>query len=124
LFQGNVLEFFDLLKKEKIFNEIWILFPDPWPKIRHHKRRLLNENFLKKIHSYLKDDGRVMIASDSSTYLSSILVNIYQLKDYFLWKNQRVNFWNYQYLDLPITKFYKKAKKSNRNTMFIELIKI
>ena len=45
-------------------------------------------------------------------------------KDYFLWKNQRVNFWNYQYLDLPITKFYKKAKKSNRNTMFIELIKI
>ena len=41
LFQGNVLEFLDFIKKSQIFNEIWILFPDPWPKARHHKRRLL-----------------------------------------------------------------------------------
>lgn len=124
LFQGNVLEFFDLIQKEKFFNEIWILFPDPWPKIRHHKRRLLNENFLKKIHSYLKKDGKLMIASDSATYLRSIFMNIYKVRDYFVWKNQHVNGWNYQYLDLPKTKFYKKAMKSNRNIMFIELIKI
>ena len=52
LFQGNVLEFLDCLKKAKIFNEIWILFPDPWPKARHHKRRLLNINFLELIYSY------------------------------------------------------------------------
>ena len=41
LFNGNVLEFLDKIKKELIFNEVWILFPDPWPKKRHQKRRLL-----------------------------------------------------------------------------------
>jgi len=123
LFQGNVLEFLDYLKKEKIFNEIWILFPDPWPKTRHHKRRLLNVNFLKLIFSYLKDEGKIFIATDSQTYIQLILSTIYKVRDYFIWKNQRLEEWNYENLDLPETKFFKKAKKSNRKTMFFQLIK-
>ena len=123
LFQGNVLEFLDCLKKAKIFNEIWILFPDPWPKTRHHKRRLLNVNFLKLIFFYLKDEGKIFIATDSQTYIQLILSTIYKVRDYFIWDNQRLEEWNYENLDLPETKFFKKAKKSNRKTMFFQLIK-
>ena len=39
LFEGNVLHLLDLIKPKMIFDEIWILFPDPWPKLRHNKRR-------------------------------------------------------------------------------------
>ena len=124
IFQGNVLEFLDCIKESKIFNEIWILFPDPWPKVRHHKRRLLNIKFLELIYFYLKDSGRIFIATDSQTYIQSILSIIYKVRDYFIWENQQLEDWDYENLDLPKTKFFKKAKKSNRKSIFFQLKKI
>ena len=52
-FQGNIIEFLDLLDSPQLFTEVWILFPDPWPKKRHHKRRLINYKFLEKIYNYI-----------------------------------------------------------------------
>ena len=124
LFHGNVLEFLDNINCPNIFDEVWILFPDPWPKMRHHKRRLINPFFLKKISYFIKKSGNLMIATDSKSYTYSILKSIYEAQDYFLWQNPRINLWDYQYLNLPKTKFYKKALKSNRNSMFFRLNKI
>ena len=124
IFQGNVLEFLDCIKESKIFNEIWILFPDPWPKVRHHKRRLLNIKFLELIYFYLKDSGRIFIATDSQTYIQSILSIIYKVRDYFIWENQQLEDWDYENLDLPKTKFFRKAKQSNRKSIFFQLKKI
>ena len=124
LFKGNVLEFFDKINVENCFDEIWILFPDPWPKLRHHKRRLVNEVFLKIIYQFLKNNGKIFIATDSSSYINSILKVIYDLKNMFLWENQKFDLWNYANLNLPETKFFKKAKKSGRNSIIFELKKI
>ena len=124
LFKGNVLEFLDILNQKSIFDEIWILFPDPWPKVRHHKRRLINDNFLKFIYFFIKKNGGLIIASDSQSYNRSIVNMIYRLKHLFFWENQNFEDWNYDLLDLPKTKFYKKALKSNRNSMIFRLNKI
>jgi len=124
LYSSNVLELFDQLKKEDFFNEIWILFPDPWPKKRHYKRRLINENFLKKIYPFLKKNGKIFIATDSASYLRSIMNSIYKTKLLFNWHNDRPQIWTYGILDLPFTKFFKKAKNSYRASFFIELVKI
>jgi len=124
LFQGNVIEFFDKTEPLLIFDEIWILFPDPWPKIRHHKRRLITNLFLKKISLFLKKTGKLMIASDSESYINSILMSIYDVQNLFYWENQILLEWNYNYLNLPRTRFYEKAQKSNRNSMFFKLHKI
>ena len=124
LFQGNVLEFLDHVEPLLLFDEIWILFPDPWPKVRHHKRRLINNFFLANISKYLKHSGRLMIATDSQSYIQSIVKNIFLMQHTYFWNNQKVNEWNYGNLELPRTKFYKKAIKSNRNSMFFELCKI
>ena len=105
-------------------DRIYFINPDPWPKARHHKRRLLNINFLELIYSYLKDEGRIFIATDSQTYIQLILSIIHKVRDYFNWENQRLEEWDYENLDLPETKFFKKAKKSNRKTMFFQLKKI
>ena len=69
LFYGNVLELFDQIEILLFFDEIWILFPDPWPKIKHHKRRLINNIFLEKIASFHKNSGKLIIASDSQSYI-------------------------------------------------------
>ena len=67
----------DYMKSNIAIDQIWILFPDPWPKKRHHKRRLINEKFLKKIHRILKTEGKIYIGTDSISYLVSILYLIY-----------------------------------------------
>ena len=47
---------------------IHLFFPDPWPKKKHHKRRIVNPDFLALIHSRLVDAGRFHFASDWQPY--------------------------------------------------------
>ena len=124
IFSSNVLKLFDHLNKDDYFNEIWILFPDPWPKKKHYKRRLINDNFFTKVYPYLKMNGKIFIATDSSSYLKSIMNSIYKTKSLFYWLNNKPQNWIYEMLDLPCTKFFKKAQNSYRSSFFIELVKI
>lgn len=50
----------------------YILFPDPWPKKRHHKRRLINPEFAGILFSRLKAGGTVAVATDSQDYAAAI----------------------------------------------------
>ena len=124
LYQGNVLELLDCLEKKSVFDEIWILFPDPWPKIRHHKRRLINTSFLKYISFFLKNSGKLMLATDSKSYIHSIIQSIYETQKILDWENQQYQLWEYRYLNLPRTRFYNKSLKSDKNSMFFRLKKI
>ena len=124
LFCGNVLEFLDQIKCIFIFDEIWILFPDPWPKTRHNKRRLINNCFMNKITAFHKNSGKLMLASDSQSYIQLFYKIIYDSRHLYTWQNQRVEEWNYDNLELCKTKFYEKAKKLNRKSMFFKLDKI
>jgi len=56
-----------------LFNEIWVLHPDPWPKARHEKRRLLNANFLKLLGSHLTKNGQIIIGTDHYEYFDWII---------------------------------------------------
>ncbi|MEM7543846.1 MAG: tRNA (guanosine(46)-N7)-methyltransferase TrmB [Pseudomonadota bacterium] len=49
-----------------------VLFPDPWPKKRHHKRRLLNAEFVDALSRVLCPGGRVCVATDNEDYASQI----------------------------------------------------
>lgn len=50
------------------FSEIWVLHPDPWPKARHEKRRLLNSDFLNLLANNLADNGKIIIGTDHWGY--------------------------------------------------------
>jgi tRNA (guanine-N7-)-methyltransferase len=51
---------------------IHLFFPDPWPKKKHHKRRIVNDGFLQLIHPKLKKSGFIHIATDWVPYATSI----------------------------------------------------
>lgn len=57
----------------RIFQNVYIFFPDPWPKKRHRKRRLINKDFLYYISEKIKFDGKIFIATDCEDYAVSIL---------------------------------------------------
>ena len=58
--------------KKLRFNEIYVLFPDPWPKKRHQKRRLVNGDFLKKILKILKKNGKFIFSTDNISYFENV----------------------------------------------------
>ena len=53
---------------------VQVFFPDPWPKKRHHKRRLINADFIKLIQPLLKSGGHVRLATDWEEYAHEMLV--------------------------------------------------
>jgi tRNA (guanine-N7-)-methyltransferase len=50
----------------------YLLFPDPWPKRRHHRRRIVTQDFLNSVHRALVNDGLIYIATDDLGYFRKI----------------------------------------------------
>ena len=66
-----------ILEENKFqFSEIWILHPDPWPKARHEKRRLLNRDFIMSLTKHLAPNGKIIIGTDHWEYYDWILNQI------------------------------------------------
>ena len=57
---------------KKVFDSVIIICPDPWPKEKHHKRRLINKSFLKMVHDFMKDYSNIYISTDWENYAESI----------------------------------------------------
>lgn len=66
------------------FNRSFILFPDPWPKKRHHQRRLINKEFMTQLWPTLKDGALLHIASDDESYVEQIQEVLYNFPDLLL----------------------------------------
>ena len=61
-----------LRKNESKFSQIWVLHPDPWPKARHEKRRLLSAEFLNILSQHLVQNGEIIIGTDHWEYFDWI----------------------------------------------------
>ena len=90
-----------------------IYFPDPWPKKRHHKRRMIQPSFLALLHNRLEAGGALHIATDWANYAEHIdeVFATVQLFDC----DERREHYGDQPLDRPSTKFEKRGlKKGHR----------
>ena len=63
----------DFLRNTSLqFEQIWVLHPDPWPKARHEKRRLLSAEFLNILSQHLTQNGEIIIGTDHWEYFDWI----------------------------------------------------
>lgn len=75
IYPGDSRDLLQKLNNESV-NEFHIMFPDPWPKKRHIKRRLLSIDFLSWLYRLLKPGGCIRFASDQIHYVKFVLENI------------------------------------------------
>lgn len=66
--QANAPELLDNMLEENSVDELWVFFPDPWHKSRHHKRRLVSPAFADKVARVLKPGGIWRLATDWEEY--------------------------------------------------------
>ena len=68
----DVVDVIDRMLRDQTFDAVNLFFPDPWPKKRHHKRRLVQPGFTDEIARILKPDGLFHIATDWGNYAEHI----------------------------------------------------
>ncbi len=73
ILQGDARELPAIAFPDSALSQINIFFPDPWPKKRHHKRRLIQPDFTALLRSKLQIDGLVHLATDWQDYAGQML---------------------------------------------------
>lgn len=71
--RADAVEVFERCIPEASVDAVHIWFPDPWPKKRHHKRRLIQAAFVERLTRCLKPGGRVHLATDWGDYARQML---------------------------------------------------
>jgi tRNA (guanine-N7-)-methyltransferase len=97
---------------------VFILFPDPWPKARHHKRRLIAPATLDRLAEIMIDHGELRLASDDSGYLSWMLEHVTN-HPAFVWTARRPVDWRARPEDWPATRYEEKAREAGRVSTFL-----
>ncbi len=96
----------------------FILFPDPWPKTRHHKRRLVQEPVLDALARLLIDGAELRLATDHPGY-AHWMVDRCRRHAAFEWTARRADDWRIRPVDWPETRYEAKARAAGRNGMFL-----
>ncbi|MCH2678573.1 MAG: tRNA (guanosine(46)-N7)-methyltransferase TrmB [Alphaproteobacteria bacterium] len=82
IFNGDARKIISTLKENSI-SKIFILFPDPWPKKKHYKRRFIQSNIIQKLYKILKKNGELRVSTDHNDYLSWILHHFLKFNNFY-----------------------------------------
>jgi tRNA (guanine-N7-)-methyltransferase len=88
-------------------DRLFILFPDPWPKTRHRKRRIIQPEFLGELARVLKPGARVRFATDWADYASRALAD-FDRDGRFSWTAERADHWRLPPADHVTTRYQEK----------------
>ncbi len=99
--------------KKNFFDLILILQPDPWPKKKHKKRRLVQQKFLDDLNQILKHEGELIISTDHNVMKSWVLEHLHIRND-FLWIKNGYNYKNIKPKWIINTKYSNKALEDNK----------
>ena len=96
----------------------FILFPDPWPKKRHNKRRLINPELATALARVMKPGAELRIATDIDDYLKSILLTFHYCSE-FEWLATGASDWRVRPSDWPGTRYEAKAIREGRSCAYL-----
>ncbi len=102
---------------------VFLLFPDPWPKTRHHKRRFVSAENLDALARILRDGGRLKIATDHGGYCRWILAHLLAHPG-FEWTARTARDWRVRSPDWPGTRYEAKARRQGRTSTYLTFVRI
>jgi tRNA (guanine-N7-)-methyltransferase len=97
---------------------VFVLFPDPWPKRRHHKRRIVSQETLDRLAEIMTDGAELRLATDDADYLCSMLERVTG-HTAFEWLARRPGDWRERPQDWPPTRYEQKAQAAGRALFFL-----
>ena len=95
-----------------------MLFPDPWPKTRHHKRRLINPATAARFAALLEAGGELRLATDIGEYARAMMTLLWP-HPAFEWCARRAGDWRRRPADWPPTRYEAKAAREGRRSVYL-----
>jgi tRNA (guanine-N7-)-methyltransferase len=117
---GDVRELIARLP-DACLDRVFILFPDPWPKARHHKRRLVQTDTVADFARLLKRGGRLRFASDVAHYVDWAL-EVISANPAFVWTADQAGDWRRPPAD-HITTRYEEKRLGDCAPVFLDFLK-
>jgi tRNA (guanine-N7-)-methyltransferase len=112
LHHGDASELIDWLPEAGLAR-IDLLYPDPWPKRRHWKRRFIQDDSLARLARILKSGGELRFATDIADYAAYALARVLRSPD-FVWTAEVASDWRQPWRDFSGTRYETKAKREGR----------
>ena len=119
LYDGDVRNIFDVLEKNSV-SKVFLLYPDPWPKKRHHRRRFVTQEFLIPLYEVMKPGSILRIATDIEDYVRQALLEVPNAG--FQWLAKDASDWRTPWQDWVSTRYELKALKERRTPYYLSFI--
>ncbi len=108
---------------ESSISRAFVLFPDPWPKARHHKRRLISPAMVDALARVIRPGGQLRIATDIGDYARTALLAMVGSPD-FHWLAGSPADWRVRPADWPQTRYEQKAAAAGRRCYYLRFERI
>jgi len=101
---------------------VFVLFPDPWPKTRHHKRRFIQMAMLDQLARVMKSGAELRFATDDNGYLVWTLERL-SAHPAFTWLANTVGDWRARSPDWPETRYEAKAIRAGSTCTYLRFVR-
>lgn len=115
IFNGDSRIFLENLLNNSL-EVIYILFPDPWPKKKQNKRRIINEEFIELLYKKLENNGKIIFVSDIPDYVEWTKEKFNNVNKFLLKEIKQPDWW-------ITTRYQEKAIIAGRKSYFLEFSK-
>lgn len=122
LHHGDASDLIDWLP-ERGLARIDLLYPDPWPKRRHWKRRFIQDDSLKRLARILKSGGELRFATDIPDYAVYALARVLRSND-FIWTAETADDWRKPWPGFSRTRYEAKAIREGRTPAYFIFRKV
>ena len=116
VYPGDVRDMFDVLPDQSI-SKAFLLYPDPWPKARHHRRRFVTPEHLEPLARVLKKGAEFRVATDIPDYVRQTLEEV--PKAGFEWLADGPEDWRTSWDDWISTRYEQKALREGRTPHYL-----
>lgn len=104
-------------------DRVYILYPDPWPKRRQRKRRLVSDGTLRELARIMRPGAELRFASDIDDYVGWVLARVLRSPD-FRWLGERPDDWRRPYEGWPGTRYEAKAIREGRVPSYLRIVRV
>lgn len=103
-------------------SRVYVLFPDPWPKFRHHKRRFIQPGTLDEVARVLMNGGELRVATDHPDYARWVLMHLLADRR-FTWAPTSAADWRDRPPDWVPTRYEQKALAAGRPCVYLRFFR-
>ena len=121
LYQGDGRDLLEVLPEASVAR-VFILFPDPWRKTRHHKRRIIQHETLDLLAHLMRDGAELRLATDHREYLAWMLAHCCR-HPAFQWLARRPADWRQRPDDWPASRYEMKAVEAGRAPTYLRFVR-